>query len=165
MVAGKIRDYQDLKQLSTFIHNNNQRLVLTTGVFDLFHRGHRQFLSMAKKSGDVLWVGLETDARVKKIKGEDRPIDVLTIRLQKVASFAPVDMVFSLPESFSSPKEHEHLIAMVKPHVFAISAHSPHQKEKQLLVEKYGGSLQIVMQQDATISTTALLNKRKMFKK
>lgn len=102
-------------------------------------------------------VGLETDKRVRKLKGQDRPKHPLSLRLKHVADHPAVDYVFALPSEFDHPAHHEQLIAAVKPTCFATSQHSPNIDKKQALVEKYGGKLSVVMQQDKTISTTQLL--------
>ena len=50
-----------------------KKIVLATGCFDILHPAHLEFLALAKEQGDVLIVGLETDARVRQLKGKDRP--------------------------------------------------------------------------------------------
>ncbi len=55
-----------------------------TGVFDLFHIGHKKFLNKCKNKCDILYCGIESDLRVKKKKGETRPIQSEKIRLRKI---------------------------------------------------------------------------------
>ena len=135
-----------------------KNVVLVTGVFDLLHQEHKTFLQKAKAAGDILIVGIESDVRVRKIKGEGRPVQREQTRLSVIQKLSYVDEAFILPESFLSPQNHEDLIAFIKPHILAISSHSDHQDEKRALVEKYGGSLQIVHEHNPNISTTRNLS-------
>lgn len=135
-----------------------QNIVLSTGVFDLLHQEHKTFLQKAKAAGDILIVGVESDVRVRKMKGESRPVQNEQTRLSIIQKLPYVDEAFILPESFSSPQDHEELIAFIKPHILAISSHSDHQDKKRALVEKHGGSLQIVHEHNPNISTTKTLS-------
>jgi rfaE bifunctional protein nucleotidyltransferase chain/domain len=54
--------------------HDNKKVVFTNGVFDILHRGHVEYLSAAKKMGDILIVGVNSDASVKRLKGPLRPI-------------------------------------------------------------------------------------------
>lgn len=64
------------KQLEIFLENNkDKKVVFTNGCFDILHRGHVSYLNEAKSLGDVLIVGLNSDASVKRLKGESRPIN------------------------------------------------------------------------------------------
>lgn len=135
-----------------------QNIVLVTGVFDLLHQEHKTFLQKAKAIGDILIVGVETDMRVRKMKGEGRPVQNEQTRLSVIQKLPYVDEVFILPEAFSSPQDHEELISFIKPHILAVSSHSDHQDKKRALVEKHGGSLQIVHEHNPNISTTKILS-------
>ena len=68
-------------------------VVFTNGVFDILHRGHVDYLSKAKALGDILVVGLNSDASVKRIKGELRPIVRQEDRAFVLAGLASVDAV------------------------------------------------------------------------
>jgi len=68
-------------------------VVFTNGCFDLLHRGHIEYLKKAKKLGDILIVGLNSDSSVKKIKGEGRPIQGQADRAVILASLYFVDYV------------------------------------------------------------------------
>src|SRR3990172_12032671 len=64
---------------SLYWRSLGKKIVLVTGVFDLLHDEHRNFLKVAKKAGDFLIVGLESDTRVRALKGVGRPVhDQLT---------------------------------------------------------------------------------------
>lgn len=71
----------------------NKKIVFTNGVFDIIHRGHVEYLTEAKKCGDVLIVGLNSDSSVKMIKGDKRPIVSEDNRAYVLANLKPVDFV------------------------------------------------------------------------
>lgn len=75
-----------------------KNLVFTNGCFDILHRGHVQYLQKAKALGDMLVVGLNSDASVRKIKGEDRPINPQEDRAYLLASLECVDYVIIFDE-------------------------------------------------------------------
>lgn len=63
-------------ELAQFLKDNqNKKIVFTNGCFDILHRGHVAYLNEARAQGDVLIVGLNSDASVKRLKGESRPIN------------------------------------------------------------------------------------------
>ena len=66
--------FKDINQLLITYRRENFKLVFTNGCFDLLHKGHLDFLSNAATFGDKLFVGLNSDLSVKKLKGESRPI-------------------------------------------------------------------------------------------
>jgi D-glycero-beta-D-manno-heptose 1-phosphate adenylyltransferase len=68
-------------------------VVFTNGTFDILHRGHVQYLARARRLGDVLIVGLNTDASIRKIKGPRRPINRNADRAAVLAGLASVDYV------------------------------------------------------------------------
>jgi rfaE bifunctional protein nucleotidyltransferase chain/domain len=74
------------------------RLVFTNGCFDVLHRGHVEYLYAARALGDALVVGVNTDASVRRLKGEDRPVVPLEDRLYVLAGLACVDAVTAFDE-------------------------------------------------------------------
>ncbi|MDP3025875.1 MAG: D-glycero-beta-D-manno-heptose 1-phosphate adenylyltransferase [candidate division Zixibacteria bacterium] len=90
---GKIVKLQELIQIRKKAKKENKKVVFTNGCFDLLHRGHIEYLKKAKKLGDILIVGLNSDSSVKKIKGEGRPIQGQADRAVILASLYFVDYV------------------------------------------------------------------------
>ena len=72
---------------------NKVDIVFTNGCFDLLHKGHIDLLNKANTYGDILIVGLNSDSSVKKLKGEERPIENESIRSQKLLNLQSVDYV------------------------------------------------------------------------
>src|ERR1700760_4766754 len=69
-------------------------VVLTSGAFDLIHLGHVKYREAAKQQGDVLVVGVDSDEKIRRRKGEDRPMVPETERLELLAFQRPVDLVY-----------------------------------------------------------------------
>ncbi|MBW1846217.1 MAG: D-glycero-beta-D-manno-heptose 1-phosphate adenylyltransferase [Deltaproteobacteria bacterium] len=96
---------------------NNQRIVFTNGCFDILHVGHVRYLSEAKAQGDILVVGLNSDASVRKIKEEQRPIISQDQRAEILASLRCVDYVTIFDDA--DPLS---LISVIKPDVLVKGA-------------------------------------------
>lgn len=138
-------------------YRKDKTVVLVTGVFDLFHEEHQIFLRKAKLAGDLLIVGVESDLRVKQLKGENRPIWDQDRRVSAIEQSKIADAVFILPEQFSKPVDHENLIDSIRPNFLAVSSHTKHQEAKQRIMEKFHGKLIIVHQHNPSVSTTQKL--------
>ena len=106
---------EHLAQL-TWIMSNNQKVVLTTGCFDIFHSGHAKFLKQAKEQGDILIIGINTDESISRLKGPLRPINTLIDRMEVLKALHYVDYIIP----FGSQKDDTpiSLIKSLKPHVF-----------------------------------------------
>lgn len=139
------------------VRHQNPTIVLVTGVFDLIHQEHINFLSSAKLAGDLLIVGLESDHRVKQIKGPNRPINHQHKRSTNVHSLSIADHIFILPQKFSTPRDHQDLIGKLKPSILAVSSHSPHLKAKSAILKKYDGTVKIVHTHNPKHSTTRMI--------
>ncbi|MGE8719817.1 D-glycero-beta-D-manno-heptose 1-phosphate adenylyltransferase [Leptospira terpstrae] len=89
-----------------------KRIVFTNGCFDILHPGHVTYLSQARDLGDVLWIGVNSDESVRRLKGESRPINSCEDRMIVLAALSAVDFVSSFAED--TPLE---MIKKVKPSV------------------------------------------------
>ena len=84
------------KELPAFIkryRRQKKKIVFTNGVFDIIHRGHVEYLTEAKSFGDILIIGLNSDASVRRIKGPNRPINSQKDRAIVLAALKPVDFI------------------------------------------------------------------------
>jgi D-beta-D-heptose 7-phosphate kinase/D-beta-D-heptose 1-phosphate adenosyltransferase len=90
---GEIINVQQLSRSRARMRSTRKRVVFTNGTFDIIHRGHVEYLQAAKKLGDVLIVGLNTDASIRRIKGKGRPVNKNTDRAIVLASLGCVDYV------------------------------------------------------------------------
>ena len=75
-----------------------KKIVLTNGCFDLLHVGHIRYLAQAKKLGNFLIIGLNSDSSVKELKGEDRPINSFEDRATLLSAIKSVDLVIMFEE-------------------------------------------------------------------
>ena len=94
METGDGSKRRTLAELTTQLarHRNlGHKIVFTNGVFDILHAGHVQYLNFSRQQGDVLVVGVNTDASVKRLKGETRPVNALDDRLAVLSGLASVD--------------------------------------------------------------------------
>ena len=136
---------------------SGQIVVLATGVFDILHVEHLRFLKRAKKQGDVLFVGIERDRRVRQLKGKGRPINPEMQRAQVLSALKSVDCVFLLPADMESQAERESVIQKLKPDIYAVSANTPFLQEKEKIIKKFAGELKVVHQHKPRISTTKII--------
>ena len=140
--------------------DRSKKLTLVTGVFDVLHQEHKNFLEAAKKLADYLIIGIESDLRVKALKGEDRPINSQDIRKKNLEELGIADFIFILPEQFSQREDHQALIDEIEPDFLAVSEHSPFQDVKREIVESIGGKLIVVHPHNPEISSTRIINSR-----
>ena len=80
------------------IKAERKKIVFTNGCFDLLHVGHIRYLFQAKKLGDFLIIGLNSDRSVKKLKGKDRPINSFEDRATLLSALNSVDLVIKFEE-------------------------------------------------------------------
>jgi rfaE bifunctional protein nucleotidyltransferase chain/domain len=99
-IKNKVLELQDLSQKIKSLKSAGARVVFTNGCFDILHVGHATYLSAAKDLGDILVVGVNTDASVKQLdKGSDRPINSEDARTFLLASLSMVDFVVLFNDS------------------------------------------------------------------
>lgn len=102
----------ELAETCQRLHADGKRIVFTNGCFDILHRGHVSYLAEARALGDLLVVGVNTDASVRRLKGEQRPIVAQDDRAEIVAALRVVGYVSLFDED--TPYE---LIQAVQPDV------------------------------------------------
>ena len=117
-----------------------EKIVFTNGCFDIIHSGHIHLLKQAKKMGDKLIVGLNSDTSVKKIKGPDRPINSQENRLTVLKAIKFVDEVIIFEET-----DPLNLIIKIKPDVLVKGSDYPIDKViGNDFVNSYGGRVVLV---------------------
>jgi len=98
LLEKKAQNLNKLKKIISCLKARRKRIVFTNGCFDLLHYGHIKYLEDAKKKGDILVVGINSDASVKRIKGKMRPLVNEKDRLRQVAALESVDYVLLFKE-------------------------------------------------------------------
>ena len=114
---GRVVSRQELLDVRTRLKKKKERVVFTNGCFDILHRGHVEYLERARSLGDVLIVGLNTDASVRRLKGADRPVVEQEDRAYVLAGLASVSYVCLFDEE--TPQR---LIEMLVPDVLVKGA-------------------------------------------
>ncbi len=146
----------ELAKLFARAKAHNEKIIMTNGCFDLLHAGHVAYLEQAKALGDRLCVAVNSDASVKQLKGESRPINALKERMTVLAALACVDWVVAFTEE--TP---ERLYCKLLPDVIVKGGdYSPEQVVGGDCVIKAGGEVKILQFVDGQ-STTAMINKAK----
>jgi len=95
---GRIVDLPEMIAIRGELRHHGQRVVFTNGVFDLLHRGHVEYLQKARALGDILIIGVNTDASVKRLKGDARPLVPFEDRAFILAALECVDYVVPFAE-------------------------------------------------------------------
>jgi D-beta-D-heptose 7-phosphate kinase/D-beta-D-heptose 1-phosphate adenosyltransferase len=90
---GEVVAHTELLKIRERLKREGKKIVFTNGVFDIVHRGHVEYLTKAKALGDVLFVGINTDASVQRLKGPQRPVVCQDDRAFVLAALRAVDYV------------------------------------------------------------------------
>ena len=98
MTEQKILPFEELCKLLVEHRAQGASLVFTNGCFDLLHEGHIDYLRFARERGDLLVIGLNDDASIRRLKGEGRPINAWAARAKVLAALSDVDYVVSFGE-------------------------------------------------------------------
>ena len=107
-----IKSFDEIQNIVTRCSSNGKKIVFTNGCFDILHVGHVKYLQVAKSFGDILIVGLNSDASVSRLKGPTRPVNMAEDRAYILAALEAVDFV--VPFTEDTPHD---LIKMIEPDV------------------------------------------------
>jgi D-glycero-beta-D-manno-heptose 1-phosphate adenylyltransferase len=138
-----------LAELIAHLKGIGLRIVLTSGSFDLVHLGHVKYLAKAKQLGDVLVVGVDSDAKIQARKGPDRPLVPERERLEMLAHQRPVDVLF-----LKGPDEERWgLIKAVSPDVLVLTEDHSYSDEELEELRTICGSVE-VLERQASVTTS-----------
>ena len=90
-MLNKILDYNQLKSLRN--KHKNKKIILCHGVFDVLHKGHIDLLKFCKKIGKKVYLGINSDSSVKRLKGKKRPYNYLKIRIKHLKKTNLIDKI------------------------------------------------------------------------
>jgi D-beta-D-heptose 7-phosphate kinase / D-beta-D-heptose 1-phosphate adenosyltransferase len=107
-----IKTWDEISSIVNSLKNKNKKIVFTNGCFDILHSGHVKYLEEAKGFGDILILGLNSDASTQRLKGKNRPINTQIDRAYILASLEVVDYVVIFDED--TPLD---LINIIKPDI------------------------------------------------
>jgi D-glycero-beta-D-manno-heptose 1-phosphate adenylyltransferase len=144
-----IGSLEEMTRTVTHLKGLGYPIVLTSGSFDLIHLGHVKYLQRAKEFGGVLVVGVDSDAKIRRRKGQDRPMVPQDERLELLAHQRPVDMIYLKGED----EPRWGLIKAVEPDVLVLTEdHSYSEADQEALLE-YVGRIEVVPRQ-ASVTTS-----------
>ena len=150
----KIIDREELTAIAAQARTGGRRVVFTNGCFDLVHVGHARYLAAARDAGDLLMVGVNDDASVRRLKGPSRPLVPEAARAEMLAALAAVDYVTLFGED--TPYE---LIDAVQPDVLVKGSDwAASDVVGRDIVEARGGRI-LLIPVVAGFSTTSLLER------
>ena len=154
MINSKLVPPEQINALAQTLQRENKKIVFTNGCFDILHAGHVLYLESAKRLGDILVIGLNSDASVQRLKGENRPIVAERERSIVLAALEAVDYVIVFKED--TPYE---LIKQLKPGVLVKGGDWTVDKiVGSDLVLSYGGIVKSLCF-EAGISSTNIINR------
>ena len=148
----KIKSLDVLAPLIAMEKNRGKRIVFTNGCFDLLHVGHVKYLQRARNLGDILVLGLNSDASVRRLKGPKRPLIDQDERAHLLAALDCIDYVTVFEED--TPLE---LITALKPHILAKGGdYSLDGVVGREIVESYGGRVELITFVDGKSTTNII---------
>ena len=143
-----------ITEFAAALREGGARVVFTNGCFDILHAGHVRYLTAARALGDILILGLNSDASVRRLKGETRPVNSEADRAEVVGALASVDYVVIFGEDTA-----EELIAKVQPAVYAKGGdYTLETLPEARIVEGYGGEVAFIPLVEGK-STTVMIAK------
>jgi D-glycero-beta-D-manno-heptose 1-phosphate adenylyltransferase len=151
--ASKIVSRARMRNIRRGLKKRRRTVVFTNGAFDILHAGHVTYLEFARRRGDVLVVGLNSDASVRRYKGDQRPINPQADRAKVLAALECVDYVVVFNED-----EPEKLIAELLPDVLVKGSDWSHYVSGRGVVEERGGKV-ILARLVQGRSTSAVIRK------
>jgi len=155
-MTSKIIEWRALPEWRARIRAEGKKLVVTNGCFDILHRGHVAYLAAAREQGDLLLVGLNSDASVRALKGPNRPLNSEEDRAIVLAALESVSAV-----CIFSDKSAATFLAAARPDVYVKGGDytiDTLDQEERRLVERDGGRI-VILPLVPGKSTTALLNR------
>ncbi|MEK7559147.1 MAG: adenylyltransferase/cytidyltransferase family protein [Patescibacteria group bacterium] len=142
-------------EISNKLRKQRKSIVVAGGCFDILHVGHVRFLKNAKDQGEVLFILLENDEKVRKLKGKNRPINSQKDRAEILASLKYVDYVVLLPY-MKSDEDYDKLINQIKPNVLATTENDPAIIHKKRQAKLINAEIKEVVERIKEKSTTIL---------
>lgn len=157
MAERVVKDYKELKKYIDAHKDLNHAIVCTIGSWDMLHIGHVRYLMEAKKHGDILIVGTDSDRALKLYKGDERPIIPEEERMEMLSYQQCVDFVTIVDDVDSDGKWQYELIKTIKPHFF-VAVEDSYPQEQLDDIKKHCDDV-VVLPRQATTSTSGTIEK------
>jgi rfaE bifunctional protein nucleotidyltransferase chain/domain len=140
---------EEMTRTVSHLKGLDYRVVLTSGSFDLIHLGHVKYLARAKELGGILVVGVDSDAKIRRRKGDDRPMVPEDERLELLAHQRPVDLIYLKQEDDPSWG----LIKAVEPDVLVLTADHSYGDAELAQLGEIAGEIAVIERQ-ASVTTS-----------
>ena len=140
---------EEITRKVSHLRGLDYKIVLTSGSFDLIHLGHVKYLSRAKEFGGILVVGVDSDAKIRRRKGDDRPMVPQEERLEMLAYQRPVDMIYLKDDD----EPRWALIKAVAPDVLVLTEDHSYTEAEQEELLTIVGRIEVVTRQ-ASVTTS-----------
>ncbi len=141
---------EDVAAISSRLDDRRTEVIgYTSGVFDLFHQGHLNYLTACKRAVDILVVGVDTDSLVRIRKGSHRPYETCTTRLANVQETGLVDEIFVKTTSS------DEILPVIRPHIYFIPSNRQISFLRSELLRDLSARLD-VLPYTSGVSTTAI---------
>jgi len=152
----KLKTWKEISKISDIQQAAGKKIVFTNGCFDIIHAGHVQYLAEAKALGDVLIIGLNSDKSVKRLKGNNRPINSESDRAIVLSAFSSIDYIVL----FNEDTPHD-LISLIIPDILVKGGDWPEDKIVGADIVKANDGLVKTLQFKAGNSTTDIIKRIK----
>jgi D-glycero-beta-D-manno-heptose 1-phosphate adenylyltransferase len=140
---------EEMSRVVSHLKGLGYRIVLTSGSFDLIHLGHVKYLARAKELGGILVVGVDSDAKIRRRKGEDRPMVPESERLELLAHQRPVELIYLKQDEDPSWG----LIKAVTPDVLVLTADHSYTDEQLAQLGEIVGEIEVIERQAAVTTS------------
>lgn len=155
LIKNKIISVTKAIETAQKLHGLHETIVLTGGCFDILHVGHIAFLQNASRLADKTLVLLENDEKIKKVKGNDRPINSQHDRAVILASLIYTDYIITLPE-MTEDKKYDEMISQLKPAIIATTSQDPYRFHKERQAAMTGAKVVDVTENISNKSTSKI---------
>ena len=151
---GKVVNQNEIKKIVEELKSKKIKTVFTNGCFDILHVGHVRYLKESAKYGDILIVGLNSDASVKRLKGSSRPINSENDRAEVLAALGFVDYVVIFEED--TP---ENLLKLIQPDIYTKGAdYTIETLPEAKVVLSYNGKVEFINLVEGKSTTNIIKN-------
>lgn len=140
------------------LKKEGKKVVLVGGCFDILHRGHVVFLAEAAKQGQVLFVLLESDTRIRELKGEDRPVNTQNDRAAVLSASSNVTYVVLLPPDMIDA-DYDQVVRDIAPDVIAVTQGDTQLQHKERTAKLVGAKVVSVTPKIRGYSTTGVVKR------
>lgn len=151
-------DYKALQAQAMALRILGLKIGVTIGSFDMLHIGHSRYLLKARSFCDILVVGVDSDAAIKRYKGPKRPVISEAERREMLAYLGFVDFVTTVDDVDEKGKWQYGLVRMIKPDIF-VAVEDSYPDDQRREIERHAGELIVLPRQAEGTSSTDIFHK------